>query len=155
MNRLLEDYAAGPDQLRAAVNGMTDDQLDARPMPDRWTSRQVICHIADCEIVYADRMKRVIVESSPALKNLDPDEFAGGLAYRQRDVGEELHVVQAIRSQMDRILRTLDPACFQRTGEHSTDGTLTLEDLLNRIAGHIPHHIRFLEEKRAALARTG
>jgi hypothetical protein len=35
---------------------------------------------------------------------------------------------------------------------HPRDGALTLEDLLERVAAHIPHHVRFIEEKRRALA---
>ncbi len=152
MNNLIEDYLAGPQKLREAVAGMTGDQLDAKPVPDRWSTRQVVCHIADCEIVYADRMKRVIVENNPAMLNLAPDAFAASLAYDQRDVEEELRLIEATRRHVGRILRNVEPGCFQRTGNHSTDGPLTLEHLLQRITGHIPHHIEFIEEKRAAMA---
>ena len=53
---------------------------------------------------------------------------------------------------MARILRALKPDDFQRTGGHSRDGALTLEVLLQRITAHIPHHVRFIEEKRRAMA---
>ncbi len=151
MDKMIEEYLAGPQKLRDAVAAMTDDQLDAKPVPGRWSTRQVICHITDCEIVYADRMKRVLVEDDPPMLNLDPDAFAGGLAYDQRDVEEELQIIESIRRHMRRILRNQEPDRFQRTGNHSTDGPLTLENLLQRITGHIPHHIKFIEEKRAAM----
>ena len=61
-------------------------------------------------------------------------------------------MIEFIRKHMGRILWNLEPVRFQRTGNHSTDGPLTLENLLQRITGHIPHHIRFIEEKRAAMA---
>ncbi len=48
-------------------------------------------------------------------------------------------------------LKSLEPGQFQRTGQHSTDGPLSLEALVARITGHIPHHIKFIEEKRAAM----
>jgi hypothetical protein len=53
---------------------------------------------------------------------------------------------------MARILRALGPEDFQRRGLHSRDGALTLENLLQRATAHIPHHVRFIEEKRRALA---
>jgi uncharacterized damage-inducible protein DinB len=152
VNELIDDYLAGPQKLRDAVAGMTDDQLDAKPVPGKWSTRQVVCHIADCEIVYADRMKRVIAEDNPAMLNLDPDTFAAGLAYDQRDVEEELQLIEATRGHVGRILKTLGPGQFQRTGQHSTDGPLPLEALLARITNHIPHHIKFIEAKRAAMA---
>lgn len=153
MNQLIDDYLAGPQKLRDAVAGMTNDQFDAKPVPGKWSTRQVVCHLADCEVVYADRMKRVIVEDNPALLNLDPDTFAAGLAYDQRDVEEELQLIEITRRHLGRILKSLESGQFQRIGQHSIDGPLTLVDLLQRITNHIPHHIVFIEEKRAALTR--
>jgi len=152
MNEQIEQYRAGPRKLREAIAGMTPDQLDAKPVSGKWSTRQVICHIADGELVYADRIKRVIVEDRPPLMNLDPDAFAAALAYAKRDVEEELQLIEITRKQVARILESLDPAALGRVGNHSIEGPLTLEDLVNRITNHIAHHIRFIEEKRAAWA---
>ncbi|MGH7127350.1 MAG: DinB family protein, partial [Planctomycetaceae bacterium] len=130
---------------------MTAEQLDARPVPGKWSTRQVVCHIADFEPVYADRMKRVIAENEPTFFGGDPDVFAARLAYEQRDVAEELRLIEVVRGQMARILRTLSPEGFQRKGIHSADGPLTLQTLLERITRHVPHHVRFIEEKRQAM----
>lgn len=149
--QLIDDYVAGSQQLHQAVAGMTAEQLDARPIPDTMTTREVICHIADFEPVYADRMKRVIAEDHPPLRGGDPDVWMRSLAYGQRDVEEELAIVDAVRAQMARILRTVPPEAWSRTGIHSEAGPLTLEELLRRITNHMPHHIKFIEEKRQAL----
>ena len=64
---LLAEYQAGPGLVRSALAGLTPEQLRARPVPGRWSIRQVVLHLADAEILYADRMKRVITEHEPAL----------------------------------------------------------------------------------------
>jgi hypothetical protein len=66
-------------------------------------------------------------------------------------VEEEVAVVELARKQMARIRRALGPEDFQRRGLHPRDGALTLEGLLQRVTAHIPHHVRFIEEKRRAL----
>ena len=149
---LIEQYLAGPGLLRRAVAGMTRDQLLARPFPGKWSTQEVVCHLADYEPIYADRMKRVIALKEPELLQGDPGLFAARLAYDQRDVEEELALIEITRKQMARILRALKPEDFQRQGGHSRDKALTLEVLLQRITGHIPHHVRFIEEKRRAMA---
>ncbi len=151
MPDLIDDYLAGPQLLRQAVAGMSPEQLLARPVRGKWSTLEVICHLADFEIVYADRIKRVIAENEPTLFGGDPDLFAARLAYHQRNADEELLLVETIRRQVSRILRPLGPADFQRRGIHSESGPLTLETLVKRITGHIPHHVRFIEEKRKAL----
>jgi len=149
---LIEEYLAGPGLLLRAVSGMTRDQLLARPIPGKWSTQEVACHLADYEPIYADRMKRVIALKEPELLKGDPGLFASRLAYDQRDMEEELAIIELTRKQMARILRALKPEDFQRQGGHSRDGVLTLEVLLQRITAHIPHHVRFIEEKRRALA---
>jgi uncharacterized damage-inducible protein DinB len=150
-NALIEQYLAGPDLLSRAAAGMTKEQLLARPVPGKWSTQEVVCHIADYEPIYADRMKRVIALSEPELLKGDPGHFAARLAYDHRDVQEELALIELTRKQMARILRTLKPEDFQREGGHSRDGALALETLLQRITAHIPHHVGFIEEKRRAM----
>ena len=131
---------------------MIAEQLDARPIPGKWSTKHVICHIADFEPVYVDRMKRVIAENEPTLFSGDPNRFATTLAYDHRDVAVELDFIALARKHMGAILRSLKPEVFQRRGIHSEAGPITLETLLTNITNHIPHHLKFIEEKRAALA---
>jgi uncharacterized damage-inducible protein DinB len=148
---LIDQYLEGPNLLRRAVAGMSKEQLLARPIPGKWSTLEVVCHIADYDPIYADRMKRVIALNDPELLKGDPGLFAARLAYDQREVEEELALIELTRKQMARILQGLEPKDFQRRGAHSRDGSLTLEELLQRITGHIPHHVPFIEEKRRAL----
>ena len=150
-NRLIDQYAAGPSQLRSAVAGMTRDQLIARPIAGKWSTLELVCHIADFEPVYVDRMKRIIAQHEPTLFGGDPDLFASKLAYHERDISEELALIEACRSHMTRILRTLPPEAFERVGIHNENGPMTLEKILTNIGNHIPHHLPFLAEKRKAL----
>jgi hypothetical protein len=149
---LIEEYLAGPGLLRHAVAGLTGDQLLARPVAGLWSTLEVVCHLADYEPIYADRLKRVIALDEPELLQGDPGCFAARLAYDQRDVEEELGLIELTRRQMARILRGLKPEDFRRRGTHSRDGALTLETLIQRVTVHIPHHVRFIEEKRRALS---
>ncbi|HEX4414459.1 MAG TPA: DinB family protein [Lacipirellulaceae bacterium] len=148
---LIEKYLAGPELVERAVQKMSGEQLDATPIAGKWSTRQVVCHIVDFEPVYADRMKRVIAENCPSFFGGDPDVFAAHLAYEQRAVGTELELMTAVRRQMGTILRGLKVEDFQRMGKHSEAGPLSLETLLQRIADHAPHHVRFIDEKRKAL----
>lgn len=150
---LINAYASGPELLQTAVADMTPAEFDARPIPGKWSTREVICHIADFEPVYADRMKRVIAEHEPTMFGGDPDLFAKRLAYDRRDIANELAMIAAIRRHVSDILRTLPDEAFARIGNHSEAGPLTLETLLRNVTQHIPHHVQFIEEKRRVMAK--
>ena len=153
LDQLLQQYEQGPELLRAALRQVKPEQYELQPVPGKWSIQQVICHLADFEPIYADRMKRVLVEDNPTLFGGDPDVFAAGLQYEHRSVLEELELIVCVRKQMARILRQSDVEDFQRTGVHSEAGPLTLETLLERITNHIPHHLKFIQDKTDALRR--
>jgi uncharacterized damage-inducible protein DinB len=148
---LIDDYLAGPARLRKAVAGMSREQLLARPVAGKWSTLEVVCHLVDFDPVYADRMKRTIAEDNPTLLGADEKRFAAALRYHDRDLEEELALLEVTRSQMARILRALPPEAFRRVGTHNERGPLTLEQMVTTITNHIGHHVKFIEEKRRAL----
>ena len=151
LNELIESYLDGPKALRRAVSGMSREQLTARPVAGKWSTLEVVCHLADFEPILADRMKRVIAEDQPTLVGADENRFAAALNYHGRDVEEELTIIDRTRSQLARILRTLPDAALARVGVHNERGPRTLEQLLQTATNHITHHVKFIEEKRQAL----
>lgn len=148
---LLTDYRNGPLILRSVLSGMTPEQADAAPVPGMWSTRQVVCHLADADLLYAGRFKRILVEDQPTVPLMEPDDFAAQLAYDQRDLQTEIETIEIIRRHMSGILESLPEEAFQRTGLHAVDGPLTLQSFIERITGHIPHHARTIVEKRRAL----
>ena len=148
---LTDQYARGPDLLRQAVAGMSREQLLARPVPGKWSTLEVVCHLSDFEIVFADRLKSVIAEDEPTLPGRDEAKFTARLAYHDRDLDEELQLVELCRDQVARILRTLSDGDLARRGIHTEAGPLTLEQLLQRATNHVTHHVQFIHEKRKAL----
>jgi uncharacterized damage-inducible protein DinB len=151
LREMIDAYLEGPRALRAAVAGMTHEQLRARPVPGKWSTLEVLCHLADFEPILADRMKRVIAEDRPQLLGADEKRFAAALAYHERDPQEELALIEQTRSQMAKILRALPEEALQRVGVHNERGPLTLERLLAVATNHVPHHVQFVLEKRKAL----
>src|SRR4051812_9605099 len=148
---LLDAYLAGPKLLRQAVAGLSREQLLARPVAGKMSTMEVVCHLVDFEPVYADRMKRTIALERPTLLGADETCFLKSLAYHDRDVEEELAILEHTRSQMARILRALPPETLQRVGLHDERGEMTVEKMLTAITNHVPHHVKFIREKRAAL----
>src|SRR5436190_9764275 len=127
---LINDYLAGADALRKAVAGMSRDQLLARPVAGKWSILEVVCHLADFDPILADRMKRVLASNNPTLLGADENEFARSLAYHDRDLEEELQIIELTRKQFARVLAKQPDSVLQRTGTHSEKGQLTLERLL-------------------------
>src|SRR5437867_3067269 len=148
LSDLITEYVAGPRILRQAIAGMTREQLLARPVPGKMSAMEVVCHLADFDPIIADRMKRVIAEDNPKPVGADENRFMAALAYHDRDLDEELSIIERTRSQMARILRKLPVEALKRTGTHTERGPRSLEQLLAGAIEHILHHTKFIAEKR-------
>jgi uncharacterized damage-inducible protein DinB len=149
---LIASYAAGPELLRAAVAGLSAEELRLRPVAGKWSSLEVVCHISDCEQFFADRMKRTLAMSRPLLLGADGWLYPEAVRYHDRDLEEELALVRLTRCQMARILKLVSAEAWGRTAVHSETGLVTLRQLLLHATRHLEHHVGFIDEKRQALA---
>jgi GNAT superfamily N-acetyltransferase len=150
--QLVADYEAGTELLRVAVASMTRDELLARPLAGKWSTLEVVCHICDSEQFFADRIKRTLALNRPLLVAADPQNYPETARYLDRDLEEELALVALTRCQMARILKLAPAEAWQRTAVHTEGGMVTLRQLLLHATRHLKHHVRFIAEKRQALA---
>src|SRR5260370_18323607 len=111
----IDSYLESLPRLRRAVADLSPEQLRARPVPGKWSTLEVVCHLVDSEQAWCHRMKRVIAETRPLLIGYDEGRFATCLAYHDRDLEEELVLLEGMRRQMARVLRTIDDAAWSFT----------------------------------------
>jgi hypothetical protein len=148
---LVAAYERGIDELRAAVAGMTNEQVLARPVPGKWSTVECVGHLADTEVFFTDRIVRTIAMDRPLLMSADEKQYIERLDYQSFDLGEQLALFAALRRHAARILKAQPPGAWQRTAVHSGSGLLTLRQLVLQPVRHLRHHLPFIAEKRAAL----
>ena len=151
---LIETYAAAPAKLRAAVAGLTREELTARPGPGAWSVLEVVVHIADSDAISIDRMKRILTEDNPPLLYADETVYVTRLHTHEQDLEDALTLLEVGRRQWARVLRKLPDEVFSRTGQHNRRGTMTLGGLVGDYIQHIDDHLKFIVGKRANLGKS-
>jgi uncharacterized damage-inducible protein DinB len=151
VSELINAYLAGVEAMSQAVIGLSPEQFRARPVAGMWSTLELVCHLADSEALFADRIKRVLAEDRPALLFADPERYVAALAYHERDAAEEVAFIGAVRRQIARILRAQPVEAWRRVGIHSKEGERTLEQLVRKAIDHLEHHLEFLRAKRQTL----
>ncbi len=155
MNRkLIDEYAAGPQLLISAVQGLTREQLLATPVPGKWSTQQVVIHLADAEAAFADRIRRVIAMDGPVLLAWDENRFAERLYYNEQSAEDAVEMIALFRRQLTRVLKKLSDNDFHKAGEHSERGPQTLETVIGFAVQHLDHHLKLIAAKVAALKAT-
>jgi DinB family protein len=139
-------YACGFDLIASALAGLSDAQLDRRPLGGGFSAREVVHHMADSEMVSGVRLRRLLAEEAPAIHAYDTDVYAERLRYRARDIAPALKVIQAARAANLQILSGLDERDWLRAGTHDTLGPYTVELWLEIHAAHALDHAAQIQE---------
>ena len=149
---IIAAYENGPEELRHAVSGMTPHELQARPVAGKWSTIELVAHVADTEIYFTDRIERTIALEKPLLMGVDERPYPAKLNYQEFDLAEQLALLSALRKHAARILKMQPPEAWTRTAVHSETGMVTVRQLVLQAIRHLRHHVPFVVEKRAALA---
>jgi hypothetical protein len=136
---LIERYRTGPDAVLAAVRGLTDEQLDARPDPVEWTVREIVHHLGDSELRAALRLRQLLAEDDPVVQGYDEPEYAQRLHY-DRPVATSLDLMRAARASTAELLVRMDDQDWSRSGTHTESGPYSAEDWLRIYASHAFDH---------------
>ncbi len=150
---IIEAYAVGPAKLRAAVAGLTKEELTARPGPGKWSILEVVVHLADSDAISIDRMKRMLSEDNPALLYANETAYVDRLHTHAQDLEDALILMEVGRRQWARVLRLLPDEAFKRTGQHNKSGTKTVGGMVASYVDHINDHMKFIVGKRANLGK--
>jgi hypothetical protein len=147
---LLERFRRGPAVVAGALTGVSGAEEDFVIGAGKWSIRQIAAHLADSELVGAHRMRQVIAEDNPTLIAFDQDAWTKNLDYSRRKSEESLETFRRIRMENYELLKEIPDAAWERTGNHTENGPMTLRRLLEGYAGHAESHARQLEEIRTA-----
>ena len=154
---LLATYAAAPDRLVRALDGVSDAELRSHPIPGKWSIQEIAIHVSDSETVGAVRFRKVLVEDLPVLPGYDESAWAAGLRYGQRDASfrrASLHTFRNLRETTAAILGEVPTADWAREGRHPEWGAVTLRQLLELYADHGERHIEQIVERRRVLGHS-
>jgi len=144
----LADIARAPANLRAAVNGLSDVQLDTPYRPGGWTVRQVVHHVPDSHLNSYVRFKLGLTEDEPTIKPYAEDRWAELADTKSTPIEVSLTLLESLHDRWVRLLRSLTPEEWKRTFRHPELGAMTLEKTLALYAWHGRHHVTHITSLR-------
>ncbi|MGA2022261.1 MAG: YfiT family bacillithiol transferase [Candidatus Sulfotelmatobacter sp.] len=139
--KYLADIEQAPANLRAAVRGLSDQQLDTPYRPEGWTVRQVTHHVPDSHLNAYIRFKLALTEDDPTIKPYAEDRWAQLADTQTTPVEVSLTMLDSLHDRWVRLLRSLKPDEWKRTFRHPDLGEVSLEKNLALYAWHGRHHV--------------
>lgn len=137
----IDEIEALPTDLRAAVSGLTDDQIDTPYRDGGWTVRQLIHHIADSHLNAYIRFKLGLTEDTPSIKPYQQDDWAK-LPDSEMPIAVSLDMLESIHKRWVTVLKSMDGEQLNREIYHPEyDKIIVLKSFIGNYAWHGKHHL--------------
>ena len=146
--KLIDDIAQAPAALRAAVRGLSPQQIETPYRDGGWTVRQVVHHVPDSHMNAYIRFKLALTEDEPTIKPYMEDRWATLPDTQAAPLEVSLALLDALHDRWVCLLRSMQPQDWQRTFRHPELGVMPLEKTLALYAWHGRHHVAHITELR-------
>ena len=138
--QLIEQYAAGYDEVAASLKDFPEPALTAHQLPGKWSAAEIVHHLADSESTSALRLRRLLAEDNPVIQGYDQDSYAVRLKYNEREMAPALDAFRAARATTTQLLNLMSEEDWAREGTHTESGRYTTETWLQIYAAHAHNH---------------
>lgn len=135
--------AETPARLARVLGALTTEQIETRPAPGKWSVREIVAHLADCEIAWSWRLRQVYAEEHAVIQPFDQDAWAR--SYDAYTYAAARRTFEALRAWNVEFVAGLRDADRQRPMTHPERGEETLWTIVEIMAGHDLHHLLRLE----------
>jgi uncharacterized damage-inducible protein DinB len=130
-------------KLNSLMNACVPENLNQPPAPGKWSLRDVLAHLADCELVFAFRLRQALSQDNHVIQPFDQDGWAA--TYANYEASTALSVFSAVRQWNLALIDGLAPDAFSKTLNHPERGNMTFQTVVETMAGHDINHIRQIE----------
>src|ERR1700689_404450 len=103
------------------------------PAPGKWSAAEIVCHLADCEIVFGFRLRQTLAEDNPTIQPFDQEKWAA--QYPGTAAALALGTFSALRKWNLLLIQSALPASAGRTMHHPERGTMTFQTVVETMAG--------------------
>jgi len=133
-----------PARLRELLDSLGDERANQAPAPGKWSVREILCHLADCEIVFAYRLRQTLAQPHHVIQPFDQDIWADN--YAAYDAHSALGVFTAVRNFNVRLVASLPEEALSKPAMHPERGDLTFGTILATMGGHDLNHLAQIEK---------
>lgn len=142
---LIEQYATGPERLKAALAQVPIGAVRWRPGPGKWTVHEIIIHCADSETNAHMRLRYLLAEAEPKIVGYDQDYWAIALHYHDLPLEPALATITAVRANTVPLLDRVKGPDWDKTGHHTEVGAFSVAQWLEVYAQHLDQHVRQIQ----------
>jgi DinB superfamily len=147
----LDNVEQTPARMRAAVQGLSDTQINTPYRDGGWTVRQVVHHVPDSHMNAYIRFKLALTEEEPTIRPYMEDRWGELSDAKSAPIELSLALLDTLHKRWMLVLRAIQPGDWKRSFRHPEMGLMNLEKTLALYSWHGRHHVAHVTELRKTM----
>lgn len=143
---IVEIVASQIEDTARLLSGVGEAKALYRYAPGKWSLKEVVGHLADCERVFGYRALRIARNDPTPLAGFDENLFAAHANSDARPLADLLEEFRLVRRATVALFRSFTPEAIVRRGT-SNEKMLSVRALIYIAAGHERHHVGIVKER--------
>ncbi|MGD0831920.1 MAG: DinB family protein [Terracidiphilus sp.] len=131
--------AATSSEIALLLEAIGSEKAATAPAPGKWSPAEIVCHLADAELVFSFRLRQTLAEDAPTIQPFDQDKWAA--TYPGLATDKALATFSAVRAWNLLLIKAALPSAANRPVTHPERGTMTFLTLVETMAGHDLNHL--------------
>lgn len=145
----VEVIASTPETLEGLLSRLSDEQIEVQPASGKWSLREIVAHLADCELAFGFRLRQAAA-GVQMIQPFEQDDWAHN--YGAYSSSMALATYRALRAWNLAFIRSLTEDQKAQSVTHPERGTMTTWTIVETMAGHDRHHLAGLGKLEQTLA---
>lgn len=135
----MQVLASTTQRIRELTSEVGPEGANLAPAPGKWSAREIVCHLADCELAFAFRLRQALAEDHHVIQPFDQERWAAN--YAAYSLERALSAFEAVRGWNLALLRSLSPEVHAKPVTHPERGAMTFYTIVGTMAGHDLNHL--------------
>jgi len=140
---VIEETSRRLSELVSKLSAPGSSNLEWRPAPGKWNAREILCHLADCEIAFAFRLRQTLAETNHVMQPFDQEKWAG--MYGGLSARAALSAFSSLREWDLALIQNTPAESMGKKCNHPERGDMTFRIIVETMAGHDLNHLKQLD----------
>ena len=151
--RLITRLRRQAEDVRHITAGLDEALLAKRTIPDKWSLKELVCHLDRVQQVFEGRVEAMLAQENPAIAAYDPDSDKEVEKMAARSGKDSLAAFFKSRELLAARMEKLSPAEWHRAGKHPEFPHYDVHFQVEYMVHHEAHHIYQMFQRRQPLGK--
>lgn len=153
LQQSVSSYKETSSLIKLRVEGLTEEQLEWKPAPAKWSVKEVVAHLVDSSLVHSVRLRKIVAEDTPPFLVYEQDAWVSSSRTNQASFHDIIRAFDALLAYNALFYERLTEEDWSRKGLHNGQ-EVSVAELFQGFIRHVNLHLAQIVRTKAGIPQS-